>query len=137
MQFETHIDHLNGEDLGMALEALSSMPDVLDVLWLPGVGKKNRPAGLLRVLCLPSQRACVENAVLRHTHTLGLRVQTLDRVVAPRRAVSVEMAGQSLAAKEYSIEGQNYVRPEADALKAAAQRSGVGVPALRNARVKN
>ena len=67
------------------------MPEVLDVLWLPGVGKKNRPAGLLRVLCLPGQRDCVENAVLRHTHTLGLREQTLDRVVAPRRAVSVDM----------------------------------------------
>lgn len=137
MQIESHIDHLNGEDLGMALEALSAMPEVLDVLWLPGVGKKNRPAGLLRVLCLPGQRDCVENAVLRHTHTLGLRVQTLDRVVAPRHAVSMDMAGQSLAAKEYSIEGQTYVRPEADALKAAARRSGVGVPALRNARVKD
>ena len=113
------------------------MPEILDVLWLPGVGKKNRPAGLLRVLCLPGQKNGVENAVLRHTHTLGLRVQTLDRVVAPRRAVSVDMAGQSLAAKEYSIEGQTYVRPEADALKAAARRSGVGVPALRNARAKN
>ena len=83
MQFESHIDHLSGEDLGMALEALSAMPEVLDVLWLPGVGKKNRPAGLLRVLCLPGQRDCVENALLRHTHTLGLREQTLDRVVAP------------------------------------------------------
>ena len=97
-QFESHIDHLNGEDLGMALEALSAMPEVLDVLWLPGVGKKNRPAGLLRVLCLPRQRGCVETAVLRHTHTLGLRVQTLDGIVAPRRGSFVDTAGQRLAA---------------------------------------
>lgn len=137
VQIESHIDHLNGEDLGMALEALSAMPEVLDVLWLPGVGKKNRPAGLLRVLCLPGQRTCAENAVLRHTHTLGLRVQTLDRVVAPRRAAVADMAGQRLEAKEYVIEGKTYVRPEADALKAAARRNGVGVPALRNARAKD
>ena len=136
-QFESHIDHLNGEDLGMALEALSAMPEVLDVLWLPGVGKKNRPAGLLRVLCLPRQRGCVETAVLRHTHTLGLRVQTLDRIVAPRRSTVVETAGQRLAAKEYDIEGKTYVRPEADAVKAAAGRCGVGAPALRNTRDKN
>ena len=136
-QFESHIDHLNGEDLGMALEALSAMPEVLDVLWLPGVGKKNRPAGLLRVLCQPGRKACVENAVLRHTHTLGLRVQTLDRIVAPRRAAAVDMAGQRLAAKEYTIEGETYTRPEADALKAAAWPCGLGVPALRNARGKN
>lgn len=94
-------------------------------------------AGLLRVLCLPGQKTCVENAVLRHTHTLGLRVQTLDRIVAPRRAAAVDVAGQRLAAKEYTIEGETYTRPEADALKAAAWPCGLGVPALRNARGKN
>ena len=73
-------------------------------------------------------------AVLRHTHTLGLRVQTLDRMVAPRRATTTEVAGQMLPAKEYVIEGQTYIRPEADALEAAARQQGVGVPALRNAR---
>lgn len=137
VQFESHIDHLNGEDLGMALTALSSMPEVLDVLWLPGVGKKNRPAGLLRVLCLPGHRPAVADAVLRHTHTLGLRVQTLERMVAPRHAAVAEVAGQQLPAKEYVIEGQTYLRPEADALEAAARQRGVGVPALRNVRGKN
>ncbi|MTJ93113.1 MAG: DUF111 family protein [Desulfovibrio sp.] len=136
IQLESHIDHLNGEDLGMALTALSAMTEVLDVLWLPGVGKKNRPAGLLRVLCLPEQRRNVADAVLRHTHTLGLRVQCLERMVAPRHAAMAEVAGQRLPAKEYVIDGQTYVRPEADALEAAARQRGVGVPALRNARVK-
>lgn len=132
VQFESHIDHLNGEDLGMALTALSGMPEVLDVLWLPGVGKKNRPAGLLRVLCLPGHRRMVADAVLRHTHTLGLRVQTLERIVAPRHAAVADMAGQQLPAKEYVIEGQTYLRPEADALEALARQLGIGVPGLRN-----
>ena len=70
-------------------------------------------------------------------YTLGLRVQTLDRVVAPRRAAVADMAGQCLESKQYVIEGKTYVRPEADALKAAARRNGVGVPALRNARAKD
>lgn len=135
-QLESHIDHLNGEDLGQALTALAAMPEVLDVLWLPGVGKKNRPAGLLRVLCLPRQQQCVANAVLRHTHTLGLRVQTLERLVAPRSAATVEIAGQRLAAKEYVIDGQTYVRPEADALEEAARQRGLGMPALRYMRGK-
>ena len=134
VQFESHIDHLNGEDLGAALTALSAMPEVLDVLWLPGVGKKNRPAGLLRVLCLPGQRGCVAEAILRHTHTLGLRVQCLERMVAPRHTAVAEVAGQQLPAKEYVIEGQTYIRPESDALEAAARQRGVGMPALRNVR---
>lgn len=47
MQLECHLDHLTGEELGTALEQLAAAADVLDVLWLPGTGKKNRPAGLL------------------------------------------------------------------------------------------
>jgi len=79
----------------------------------------------------------VVNAVLRHTHTLGLRVQMLERVVAPRHAADVEVAGQQLPAKEYVIEGQTYVRPEADALQNLARQRGLGVPALRNTRRKS
>ena len=33
------------EELGTALEMLAAADGVLDVLWLPGTGKKNRPAG--------------------------------------------------------------------------------------------
>lgn len=132
LQIETHIDHLSGEDLGAALSALSGMGEVLDVLWLPGVGKKNRPAGLLRVLCLPAQQEGVTRAVLRYTHTLGLRLQVLNRLVVPRKPAQAHIAGEALAAKAYEVDGIFYLRPEADALEGAARRLGVGVPALRN-----
>ncbi|MBE6441196.1 MAG: DUF111 family protein [Desulfovibrio desulfuricans] len=131
-QLETHLDHLNGEDLGLALTDLAAMPEVLDVLWLPGVGKKNRPAGLLRVLCLPRHRDVVAGAVVRHTHTLGLRLQTLERLVLPRTAARLRLAGETLAAKRYTVEGRDYVRPEADSLAETARRLGVGAPALRH-----
>ncbi|MBO4300898.1 MAG: DUF111 family protein, partial [Desulfovibrio sp.] len=130
-QLETHLDHLNGEDLGMALTELMGMPEVLDVLWLPGVGKKNRPAGLLRVLCQPRHRETVAKAVIRHTHTLGLRFQILERMVIPRTPARLRLQGEALAAKRYVVEGEEYVRPEADELAEAARRLGVGVPALR------
>lgn len=132
LQLETHIDHLNGEDLGAALSALSRMDEVLDVLWLPGVGKKNRPAGLLRVLCLPANQECVVSAVLRHTHTLGLRLQVVNRLVLPRKAVRTLIGGKSLLAKTYKVDGVFYARPEADALEETAKSLGVGIPALRN-----
>lgn len=134
LQLESHVDHLNGEDLGAALGELAAMPEVLDVLWLPGVGKKNRPSGLLRVLCLPEFRDVAVAAVLRHTHTLGLRVQTLGRIVVGRQAARMRLAGEDLEAKAYVLEGRRCLRPEADALRRAAQKLGVGIPALRYAR---
>ena len=105
--------------------------DVLDVLWLPGTGKKNRPAGLLRVLCRPADTENVARAVLRHTHTLGLRRQLLQRLVLPRRATTCACGGASLPAKEYELEGRMYVRPEADAVARQATALGLGAPALR------
>lgn len=131
LQLETHLDHLSGEELGMALTALADLPHVLDVLWLPGIGKKNRPAGLLRVLCPPEAEAAAAQAMLRHTHSLGLRRQLLERLIVPREATTLDCCGERLAAKAYILEGARYERPEADAVRAAAARRGVGAPALR------
>lgn len=115
----------------MALTALAASPEVLDVLWLPGIGKKNRPAGLLRVLCRPEDEEGVSLGVLRHTHSLGLRRQCLERLVLPREAAELIDAGERLEAKAYILEGRRYVRAEAEAVKSASARLGVGAPALR------
>ena len=131
LQLETHLDHLSGEELGMALTALAASPEVLDVLWLPGIGKKNRPAGLLRVLCRPEDEEGVSLGVLRHTHSLGLRRQCLERLVLPREAAELIDAGERLEAKAYILEGRRLVRAEAEAVKSASARLGVGAPALR------
>lgn len=131
LQLETHLDHLSGEELGMALTALAASPEVLDVLWLPGIGKKNRPAGLLRVLCRPEDEEGVSLGVLRHTHSLGLRRQCLERLVLPREAAELIDAGERLEAKAYILEGRRYVHAEAEAVKSASARLGVGAPALR------
>lgn len=127
LQLECHVDHLTGEEIGAAIEALSTMPEVLDVLWLGGIGKKNRPCGLLRLLCLPAHGPCVGAATVRHTHSLGLRWQLVGRTVLPRRPVVKE----NMPAKRYTVDGQDYVRVECDALKAAAAEAGLGLPALR------
>lgn len=128
---ETSIDHLTGEELGLALEALSLAPEILDVLYLPGIGKKNRPAGLLQVICLPESEIAARDAIFRHTHTLGIRRSEPGRYVLPRKQTTVNIEGRELAAKEHLLEGKAYARPEADALKSLAASLGVGAPALR------
>ena len=131
---ESHLDHLTGEELGVALEELAALPEVLDVLWLPGVGKKNRPAGALRVLCLPQDKALAEGAFLRHTHSLGLRSQTVQRLVLPRESCEADSGLGPLAAKRYVLEGVEYVRVESDALREMAAQEGVAALALGRGR---
>jgi uncharacterized protein (TIGR00299 family) protein len=129
---ETHIDHLSGEELGSAITALgTSDPAPLDILWLPGVTKKNRPGGCLRVLCRPEDTEALTTALFRHTHSLGIRRQQLERVVLPRAAATLQGPTGPLRAKSYQLEGQEYLRPEQDALSEAARELGLGVPGVR------
>lgn len=130
-QLDTMIDHLTGEELGQALVALNERPDVLDAICLQAIGKKNRPAWLLQVLCRPANAVVVAEAIFMHTHTLGIRVQTLERFVLPRQAGGIETAFGPVTSKQYEISGQAYARPEADAAQKITARAGVGAPALR------
>lgn len=123
---ESHIDHLSGEALGAAIEALSALPEVLDVLWLPGITKKNRPGGALRILCLPPHADIVLAALFRHTHTLGIRRQYIERAVLPRSAGTIATAHGTMPAKIYTVDGHDYARPEADAAKGTAGWGGLG-----------
>lgn len=129
---ETHIDHLSGEDLGNALTALGACtPAPLDLLWLPGITKKNRPGGCLRVLCRQEDAEALTGALFRHTHSLGIRRQTVERIVLPREATMLPGPCGMLRAKSYRIEGREYVRPEQDALAETAEKLGLGVPGAR------
>ncbi|MDR0466539.1 MAG: nickel pincer cofactor biosynthesis protein LarC [Deltaproteobacteria bacterium] len=129
---ETHIDHLSGEELGSAITAIGDFdPAPLDLLWLPGLTKKNRPGGCLRVLCRPEHAQALTTAIFRHTHSLGIRRQNLERVILPRVAAKLHGPAGPLAAKSYQLEGHEYLRPEQDALSEAARDLGLGVPGVR------
>ncbi len=133
-QLETHIDHLTGEELGSAITSLSTMPEVVDVLCLSGTGKKNRPATLLRVLCLPQHVEAVRMALFTQTHTLGIRVQQISRWILPRTPDTVTLhnhGGNIVNAKAYSLNGDTWLRPEYEALSTLAKEKDCGVPAFR------
>lgn len=126
---ETSLDHLTGEEAGLALDALNDMPEVLDAAWYTGIGKKNRPCGLLRLICLPENEKKAVAAMFRHTHTLGVRRQTMSRYVLQRRGA--KMPDSDLPAKAYLLEGVEYLRPESDAVADLARENSLGAPAIR------
>lgn len=128
---ETNLDHLSGEELGHALESLNGMPEILDAIYLPGIGKKNRPCGLLRVICRPEVEITACDAIFRHTHALGIRRQLIERYMLPRASATLKIENEEVLAKIHELQGETYIRPEADALKGLANKLGVGTPALR------
>ncbi len=127
---ESHIDHLTGEELGHAFAMLQEAGAV-DVIWLPGVMKKNRPGGVFRAICKPGKMEEVQAAFFRHTHTLGIRRSLVERVVLPREERMVETVHGPLEAKCYEVEGKTYTRAEFEALVRTAAREEIGLPAIR------
>lgn len=127
---EAHIDHLTGEELGHALDQIME-EGALDVLWLPGIMKKGRPGGLLRVMCAPEALETIQASVFRHTHSLGLRKTLVERVTLPRQAGTMRFDKETLAAKAYTVEGIPFIRPEHEALASAVKKRRIGVVGMR------
>lgn len=131
IQLETALDHLSGEEIGSAIKALSGLEFIRDVVFLQGIGKKNRPCGLLQVLCSPGDENAAAFEIFRHTHTLGVRIQKIERLTLDRRETEAIVAGKKIRAKEYDLEGRSYIRPEADEIERLASSSSLGAPAFR------
>lgn len=131
VQLETMLDHLTGEEIGLALEFLNGMPEVLDAIWLPGIGKKNRPCGILQVICQPENEEIAVNAIFNHTHSLGVRRLPLQRYVLSRETGIGQQDGGNIKVKIYELDGQLWTRPEADSIRELVQNSGMGAPAFR------
>lgn len=131
IQLETMVDHLTGEEAGLALDFLNAMSEVLDAVWLPGIGKKNRPCGILQALCRPEDEECVARAIFRHTHSLGVRRMPLQRYVLPRETGQLETGAGEIRAKFYDLDGSTWARPEADAIRELASQAQLGAPAFR------
>lgn len=130
MVLETNVDHLTGEEIGGAFGVLLEA-GALDVLFLPGVMKKNRPGGLLQVQCRPEDLDRMRDQVFAQTMTLGLRITEATRAVLPRAAAIRPSPWGDLAVKEMAVEGERYARPEFEALQDLARRTGRSVAQLR------
>jgi hypothetical protein len=85
---ETNLDDATGEIVGHCISQLWKA-GALDVTTSPLQMKKDRPGVLLSVQCRPADADRLAGIVFRETTTLGLRRATLERLILPRRSVTV------------------------------------------------
>ena len=127
---ETNIDHLTGEEVGSLFDPLFAA-GAADVLYLPGVMKKNRPGGQLQVMCEQSALEAVQETLFRHSLTIGMRRRRMERVVLPRTGITVESRYGPVEAKALELEGRHLARAEYEALERLAAKTGRPVAELR------
>jgi uncharacterized protein (TIGR00299 family) protein len=102
---ECNLDDISGEVLGYAMEQLFAA-GALDAWFTPIHMKKNRPATVLSILARPEQSDPIAQVALRETSTLGLRVSTVDRIVAERHTREVETPWGRVRIKEKWLAGE-------------------------------
>jgi hypothetical protein len=127
---ESNVDHLTGEEIGSLYDPLLAA-GALDVIYLPGVMKKNRSGGLLQVLCRPEDLDRVQTCFVDQTMTLGLRRREAERIVLVRRTEKASTALGPVASKAASWRGATWSRPEHEALEDLARKTGRSVVQLR------
>ncbi|MGD9752440.1 MAG: nickel pincer cofactor biosynthesis protein LarC [Acidimicrobiia bacterium] len=116
---ETNLDDVTGELLGYVGQLLLER-GALDVWHTPITMKKSRPAVVVSVLCEPGRAAELRAVLARETGTLGVRQRLVDRWVAPRRVVTVQVDGHDVRVKH----GPWGAKAEHDDVAAVAAATG-------------
>jgi uncharacterized protein (TIGR00299 family) protein len=129
---ETTVDDISGEIIGNLIEQLSAGA-VKDVIAIPGIAKKNRPAHLIRIICDHANLNNVLTTLFRETGTIGARFQEIQRLVLPRSIVTipVNISGYDFNVRVKISRGLNAetlgVKPEFDDVKVIASTTGISV----------
>lgn len=88
---ETNLDDMNPEFYEHVMEALFAA-GALDVYLKPIQAKKGRPGVVLSVLCHPQAAEELSSIIFTETTTLGIRVQTMERVCLGRETIVLDTA---------------------------------------------
>lgn len=91
IELSFNVDDMTAEEIGFATEKLFEC-GANEVFTVPVGMKKNRPGTLVCVLCERDRRQKLVEAAFRHTTTLGIRENELNRYRLERRIETVDSA---------------------------------------------
>lgn len=120
---ETQIDNTAPELLGFLSEKLLGL-GALDVYFTPIMMKKNRPAQLLTVLCLPKDEMPMTQAIFAETGSIGIRYKSAHRHKLEREMLEIDTIFGKLKAKRAFSDGAEKISPEfEDCARVARERN--------------
>jgi pyridinium-3,5-bisthiocarboxylic acid mononucleotide nickel chelatase len=133
IEVQATIDDMTPELLGAAIDKIREAGAV-EAFFSSVQMKKNRPGILLTALCRPDQLPEIQDLILRHTSTFGVRYHEVDRLALDRRFVSVTTQYGALRIKLGVLGGEVIqVAPEFEDCRKAAEKTGVPIKAVYDA----
>jgi pyridinium-3,5-bisthiocarboxylic acid mononucleotide nickel chelatase len=130
---ESAVDDISGEIIGNLIEQLSAGHIVKDIIAIPGIAKKNRPAHLIRIICDDANLNDVLTILFRETGTIGARFQEIRRIILPRNIVTipVNICGYDFNVRVKIARGLNAeamsFKPEFEDVKVIATTTAISV----------
>jgi pyridinium-3,5-bisthiocarboxylic acid mononucleotide nickel chelatase len=124
VEIQTNLDDATPEELGFAMERLLDA-GALDVAFSPLQMKKNRPGVLVRVLGRPEDGERLAGLVLEHTSALGVRLQSIQRLIARRSERRVMTPWGMVRVKVKHLGQRQLVAPEYEDCARVAREADV------------
>ncbi len=122
---ECNIDDMNPEFYGDVMDNLFA-EGALDVFITPTIMKKNRPAVILSVLCHQNDQPKMSEILLKQTTTLGVRYQTVSRLMLDRDTETVSTSLGKVAVKQAWFQGKLLKwKPEYEDCKLLAEKNSL------------
>jgi hypothetical protein len=122
---ESNLDDTNPEWLGFLMERLFEA-GALDVVFLPGQMKKNRPAVLVHVIGKPQHKEQLMGILFSESTTLGVRFQYTQRRILERSSAEIESPwGRMKVKKVFRPDGSFQLLPEFEECRRIAKEKGI------------
>ena len=122
-KLETNVDDCSGEAFGYVMDRLFEA-GARDVYYVPVLMKKNRPAYTLSVLCRREEREKLEEIILIHTTTIGIRQYPVARTVLARKRVTVDTACGPADVKVCTYKDRKFYYPEYEGVRRLCRDTG-------------
>jgi pyridinium-3,5-bisthiocarboxylic acid mononucleotide nickel chelatase len=122
---ESNLDDTNPEWLGFIMERLFEA-GALDVVFLPGHMKKNRPAVLVHVIGKPQHKDQLTGILFSESTTLGVRFHYTQRRILERSSAEIESPwGRMKVKKVFRSDGSFQLLPEFEECRRIAKEKGI------------
>ncbi|PLX67068.1 MAG: TIGR00299 family protein [Denitrovibrio sp.] len=119
---ETNIDDCSGEVIGSLFSELKD--EYLDMFSVSTIGKKNRPAIHLTILCENDKLEIIAKILFKHTTTAGLRHYATDRIVMDREIVETKVNNEIVRLKKLTYGEISKHSPEWDDCVSVGNKTG-------------
>ena len=127
VKMESNIDDSSGEIMGYLMDRLLEA-GARDVNYHPIFMKKNRPAYQLNVICDESKVEMLAGIIFSETTTIGIRYQTMERLILPREIRMVNTPIGEALVKVCRLPGGDRAYPEYESAASLAKEYQMPLP---------